>query len=511
MNGRRSLESWHKSDFISLIHRYPSAIMVADINGNVIYLNPTFTKIFGYSLEDINTWEKWLKRAYPDPQYREYILSLWRSDIARAKKGEVSPRYLKVQAKKGNILEIKFRLLFLKGEHIILTAEDITEKKRLERETLQSETKYRHLFMTTPFAIILLDSSLHIVDCNPAAENLLGTKKEDLIGPYDRFWNFIPAEYHSVATKRAETLKNGKTVSPIDIQLYRRDRTKIWANATSSLLKLDDKSYFQLIIHEITHRKEMEQKLRTSEKKYRFSYNHTRFLKDLFSHDITNILQSILSTVDLYKIYKNKSLLGKDEGPKKVDELFEMIHEQVRRGEDLVSNVNILSRLLESEISPQKMKIYEVLKSVRSSILQRFSDMERAIEIIIKCENRDLFVPRHSFLIDALKNLILNAIKQNLRSKTNLLIVISQICRDDKSFVRLAFEDENRDISEKQKAEMFKGGFDVNKEYKRTELGLVLVKQIIERLGGRIWVEDRIENDPSQGSTFVILLPQIRN
>jgi len=335
--------------------------MVADVNGNVIYLNPTFTKIFGYSLEDINTWEKWLKRAYPDPQYREYILSLWRSDIARAKKGEVSPRYLKVRAKKGNILEIKFRLLFLKGEHIILTAEDITEKKRLERETLQSETKYRHLFMTTPFAIILLDSSLHIVDCNPAAENLLGTKKEDLIGPYDRFWNFVPPEYHSVATKRAETLKNGKTVSPIDIQLYRRDRTKIWVNATSSLLKLDDKSYFQLIIHEITHRKEMEQKLRTSEKKYRLSYNHTRFLKDLFSHDITNILQSILSTVDLYKIYKNKSLLGKDEGPKKVDELFEMIHEQVRRGEDLVSNVNILSRLLESEISPQKMKIYEVL------------------------------------------------------------------------------------------------------------------------------------------------------
>jgi len=89
--------------------------------------------------------------------------------------------------------------------------------------------------------------------------------------------------------------------------------------------------------------------------------------------------------------------------------------------------------------------------------------------------------------------------------------VISQIYRDDKFFVRLAFEDDNRYISERQKAEMFKGGFYVNKEYKRTELGLVLVKQIIERLGGRIWVEDRIENDPSQGSTFVILLPQIRN
>lgn len=82
-----------------------------------------------------------------------------------------------------------------------------------------------------------------------------------------------------------------------------------------------------------------------------------------------------------------------------------------------------------------------------------------------------------------------------------------QIFRDEKTFVRIAFDDEDRYISERQKVEIFNAGFDVNKEHKRTELGLVLVKRIIKRLGGRIWVEYCIDNDPSQGSTFVILLP----
>ena len=39
-------------------------------------------------------------------------------------------------------------------------------------------------------------------------------------------------------------------------------------------------------------------------------------------------------------------------------------------------------------------------------------------------------------------------------------------------------------------------------------LGLSLVAKLIQLCEGKIWVEDRIKNDYSQGSNFVILIPE---
>lgn len=40
-------------------------------------------------------------------------------------------------------------------------------------------------------------------------------------------------------------------------------------------------------------------------------------------------------------------------------------------------------------------------------------------------------------------------------------------------------------------------------------LGLSLVRKIIEGYGGKIWVENRIENDYKRGSNFIVLLEHI--
>jgi signal transduction histidine kinase len=39
-------------------------------------------------------------------------------------------------------------------------------------------------------------------------------------------------------------------------------------------------------------------------------------------------------------------------------------------------------------------------------------------------------------------------------------------------------------------------------------IGLTLVKKIIGSYGGEIWIEDRIKGDYTQGSNFIVLIPE---
>ena len=51
--------------FKKLLDHSPMGISVCTVDGEVLYVNKKFTQTFGYSLEDIPTFDKWLQLAYP--------------------------------------------------------------------------------------------------------------------------------------------------------------------------------------------------------------------------------------------------------------------------------------------------------------------------------------------------------------------------------------------------------------------------------------------------------------
>jgi len=70
-----------------------------------------------------------------------------------------------------------------KEQIILLAVEDITERKRLEELLTESEFRYRRVFETASDGIVLLEKSNgHIVQANPAVEQMLGYGEADYIG-----------------------------------------------------------------------------------------------------------------------------------------------------------------------------------------------------------------------------------------------------------------------------------------------------------------------------------------
>ncbi|TET92118.1 MAG: PAS domain S-box protein [Desulfobacteraceae bacterium] len=125
--------------FASLAENAPFGMTIINSDGKYEYINPKFTEIFGYTLEDIPTGKLWFKVAYPDPAYKNEVISAWLSDLSGAKPGELRPREFKVRCKDGSQKDIYFRSVMLKNGNQIVTYEDITEQQNLQAQLLQAQ------------------------------------------------------------------------------------------------------------------------------------------------------------------------------------------------------------------------------------------------------------------------------------------------------------------------------------------------------------------------------------
>ncbi|MCP4718994.1 MAG: transporter substrate-binding domain-containing protein [Desulfobacteraceae bacterium] len=127
-NSEKSLHR-EKETLSMILESTPHGISVIDNNDKYLYVNPYYTKITGYTLEDIPSKKKWFEKAYPDKNYRKKIIETWNKDILHGGLGET--REFKIKCKNGDAKHIEFRSSFLKDKKIsVLT--DVTSRKESE-------------------------------------------------------------------------------------------------------------------------------------------------------------------------------------------------------------------------------------------------------------------------------------------------------------------------------------------------------------------------------------------
>ena len=112
----------------------PLPLAIIDKKGNYEYINPSFTVVFGYTLNDIPTGRTWFESAYPDPAYRKQVIDTWDKDLEIFGREVVRPRTFKVTCKNGLEKEIHFRPVLMDNGKHLLTCEDISERKRYENQ-----------------------------------------------------------------------------------------------------------------------------------------------------------------------------------------------------------------------------------------------------------------------------------------------------------------------------------------------------------------------------------------
>ncbi len=481
-----------------------SLMGIVIIQDDVIkYVNQKFSDLLQYSAEEMMSWgqKEFYKVVGPE------TIELVKEQSPLKQKGlPGAVEYLTGQLKKksGALFEVEnfSKTVMYEGRPAnFVTIIDITKRVEAEQKLKETEKRFKILFDNSTSGIayhkIIYDSDGNpinyiITDVNPQFNEILPFKREDVINVRaTEAYKVEQAPYLDIYSEVAETQKSTSFetyFAPIDRHF------KI------SVISFE-KGKFITVFDDISERKKAEQKLKASEEKYREAYNRANFYKDLFTHDINNIMHVINTSTELISYQFDET-----EKSQKIENLTTLIREQIKRAKELVQNITLLSDLEETH---QQIKLIEVCELLRNSInFINNSFPRREINIKIESLNRRISVQANELLQDVFENILTNAVKYNDKNTVELEIKISEVLKEGKNYFKFEFRDNGIGVADDRKAIIFEKGDRKLKRHKGMGLGLSLVKKIVTFYESEIWVEDRVSGDHHQGSNFIILIPQ---
>ncbi|MFX1469799.1 MAG: PAS domain S-box protein [Promethearchaeota archaeon] len=514
--------------FRSLVETTSDWIWEVDANSIFTYVSPKIKEILGYKPEEVIGITPF--NLMPEDE-AERVENIFQTIIESDQSFKILENTnlhkdgsLRVLETSGvPIFDEKGKVLGYRG-----ISRDITQRKKAEQNLQESEEMYRNLFNSTPYAIWLVDLQGKIIDCNQPMDKFLAIfKYTDLIGkPFRDVLKMFAREgdprfdnIEKILKERFKILLKKGYLKPIEFEVYRGDGKTFWITLESAFVKIGNKRLIQTFIKDITEKKlaeieleglrkdleirvkERTIKLENSEKKYRKAYNRADCYKGLFSHDISNIFQTIGNSIELSKIQLEENLNKKD-----LFEYFEVIEQQINRGKSLINNIRNLSEIEESEMPLKSIEIFNKLKNAIQFVRVNFQN--RGININIDSIKDELYVLANDLLQDVFENILINAVRYNKDEIVEIEIAISNVIEKDKSYIKIEFKDNGIGINDERKKLIFDKNYKNRIGSKGMGLGLSLVAKLLDLCKGKIWVEDRIKGDYTQGSNFIIQIPQ---
>lgn len=361
-----------------------------------------------------------------------------------------------------------------------------------EQSLVDSEQKYRDLTETTSDWIWEVNQNAEYTYSNPSISGLLGYSPEEILGKTP--FHLMPEkEAKRVAEIFGPIAEARKPFSSLVNTNVHRDGHEIVleTNAVPVITPEGDFLGYRGIDRDVTERTLWETQLKKTSAELARSNEELQQFAFVASHDLQEPLRMISSYVQLLeKRYKGK--LDSD-----ADEFIEFAVSGTVRMKEMINDLLAYSRV-GTRLKPLKsVDVEQVLDGVLANLDTAISESDASITR----DDLPTVIADSSQLAQLFQNLVSNAIK--FRSDRPLKILISAR-RDSDEWV-FSVSDNGIGIKEKHVKRIFaifqtlhgKG------EYQGTGIGLAVCQRIVERHGGRIWVE----SEPGKGSTFYFTIP----
>jgi PAS domain S-box-containing protein len=238
----------------------PAAIHVVDAGLRLVFFN-TFAKDWaqrlGYSLTEEDLGRN-LFDLFPflgRKARREYqtVFSEGRDLVTEEKIRGPDRNYL-VRTQKIPVFQDA------KVTEIITIIRDMTDIRETEQRLKSSEERFKLLFEFAPVAYYLSDRKGTFLDGNRAAEELIGYKKEDLIGRSYLQTGLLPKDQRPIAAKILAQAVLGRVTGPYEIELIHKSGGRVVVEVSNIPIKLSGKTRILGIAVDVTQRKLAQEK-----------------------------------------------------------------------------------------------------------------------------------------------------------------------------------------------------------------------------------------------------------
>lgn len=474
-----------------------SLVMIALINikGKIIDINKRLADYIGYKKEKLIGMNlRDLTSIFPNFRIKR-VNKLIKKLIT---KGFSQPFEAHIKKRTGQMVWLKGQVFFIDigSEKLIqVLMEDITKQKESEQKLIESEKRYRDLFNNSSDMMFLVNMEGRMVDVNKEFLDYSGFNRQKFIGSHFKILTELTSQetLPLFIEKFKEIVSKGR-LNPVEFLFVDNKGVNTWINFKARVIEREKEKFIEVIVRDITKRMEAQQKLKSA-------LDRETFYKNLFTHDINNILNNIRTSISLFTLYQNDP-----NAEQELDDIIKVLKDQAKRGTHLVSNVVELSNLEEKSISLQAIDARAVLDDSVKIVKDDFQI--KTIDIQILSNKTKFLVLANELLLNVFENILNNAVKYCDNPIVEIDIQISEKLEAGVNYAKFEFIDNGIGIHDSMKELIFQEGYMKNKGVKGLGFGLSLVKKIIESYNGQIWIEDKINGDHKKGSNFVILIPQ---
>jgi PAS domain S-box-containing protein len=359
----------------------------------------------------------------------------------------------------------------------------------------ESEEKFRNLAETASDAILSADSLGKIVYFNPAAERIFSYSSTEIIG--QPLTLLMPERFHDphrqgldrfLRTGEARVI--GKTV---ELAARRKNGSEFPITLALSSWKTREGTFFTAILSDISERKKSEEHLLKAVAELKRSNDELQQFAYVASHDLQEPLRMVASYTQLLaKRYKGR--LDSD-----ADEFIAYAVDGANRMQGLIQDLLAYSRAGANGKPLRKISSEYALKEALTNLRATVEESGA----VVTHDPLPAITTDDTQLAQVFQNLIGNAIKYRGAEVPRVHVSATKNGGNEWIF---SVRDNGLGIDPQYFDRIFIlfQRLHGREEFKGTGIGLTICKKMLERLGGRIWVESQLE----KGSTFYFALPE---
>ncbi|MEG4146196.1 PAS domain-containing sensor histidine kinase [Microcoleus sp. Pol12B5] len=477
-------------DLTSAMQNAVEGISRLDIEGRYVKVNRAYAHKCGYEPEQM-LGMKWQLTVHPGDV--EMMLSAYQEMVISGKV-EVEARGVR---KNGSFFYKQVTMVkawdeqgIFNGNHCFM--KDITERKLTETALQESEFKYRQIVELAEEGIWVIDSNGLTTYVNHAMARMLGYNELEMFGR--SLFDFMDKAEQPQAIDNVERRKQGIREQH-EFKFKSKDGKDIWTDMSTSPVMDSQGNLLSCcsLVYNITSRKEAEQQMlqltedlkRSNEELEQFAY--------VASHDLQEPLRAVTSYTQLLAQRYQGNL------DDRADKYIHYIVDGATRMQQLINDLLAYSRLGTRGQEFEQADCNAVVKQTMCNLQIAIAETKA----VITCDVMPTVMADEFQLVQLFQNLVANSIKF-CRQDIPLIHIAAR--RQESEWV-FSVRDNGIGIDPQYADRIFIifARLHSRRQYSGTGIGLAMCKRIVERHGGRIWVESQ----EGKGATFYFTIPII--